>query len=339
MAERPAGPMIGWRPRTAWESALVADLLDRIAQHRDEDTLPRSPRGLFYDLRPNGMGHGLTYVKQPPMWCILGEHPMGDVEGKCREHRSDAGNAGPVRREDPMVVGPDQVQETLSKMRRAGLVSENDIEDRRAPSPDVPYYNTADADELAEQWIEQIRDPAIEYSPQRGQPVYLEVLVEAGGLIGRMARIAGEYGVPVYSGGGYGGLKSMMARGTRAFRRDVPTIVLQVADCDEHGRRIAHRSEVDSVAWARAYGAEPGWLSFETIALTEEQAESEGLLDEDGKAEADALSVPAMDAILREAIERYQDPDIRAENAELGVTESGRVTTLVLAALNGGGGE
>ena len=40
---------------------IVPDLIARYRQHYDEGTLPRGPRGIFYDLRPHGMGNGMTY--------------------------------------------------------------------------------------------------------------------------------------------------------------------------------------------------------------------------------------------------------------------------------------
>ena len=55
-------------PRSPRADAVVADLLDRLAQHAAEDTLPRGPRGLFYDLRPSGIpgnSRGVIYTKHP----------------------------------------------------------------------------------------------------------------------------------------------------------------------------------------------------------------------------------------------------------------------------------
>jgi hypothetical protein len=49
---------------TPLAEAVLADLIARFAQHKAEDTLPRGPRGIFYDLRPNGMGNGVTYRKK-----------------------------------------------------------------------------------------------------------------------------------------------------------------------------------------------------------------------------------------------------------------------------------
>ena len=55
-------------PRSPRADAVRDDILDRLAQHEAEDTLPRRGRGLFYDLRPHGIsassvrrGHGIHH--------------------------------------------------------------------------------------------------------------------------------------------------------------------------------------------------------------------------------------------------------------------------------------
>ena len=45
-------------PRSPKAEAVRADILDRLRQHYDEDTIPRGGNGLFYDLRPHGMHAG-----------------------------------------------------------------------------------------------------------------------------------------------------------------------------------------------------------------------------------------------------------------------------------------
>jgi hypothetical protein len=309
---RPRGP-ITWTPRDPFGKALLADITDRLDQHRREGTLPRSPRGLFYDLRPTGFGRGLTYTKHPEM-------------------RRTA--AGQPRKANPMDVTPALVTEYLIKARRAGIVPERWIEDGRAPEPSVPWYDDSTAEEIADRLVSEIRDPYVSYSPQRGQPVHLEVLTEAAGLIGRTARIAGQYGVPVYSGGGYDGLKAKRALGERAAGRDVPTVVLRISDYDRHGLIIATAGMEDSIAWAGHFGADDGWLTVERVALTEAQAREHDLLDGDGKAEADGLPVPVMDGILRDTIERHQDPAVREQNERDAETERARIGPLVIDALN-----
>jgi len=297
----------------------MLDIIERLRQHQRDDTLPRSPRGLFYDLRPNGLGHGLTYVKQPRM------EPV-------------PGSPGKRRRVDPTEIAPVHVQEMLANLRRAGIVPEDWIEDTRAPSPTVPYYNEETAEGEAQYLADMVRSPRITYSPQRGQGVFLELVVEAAGLMGRCARIAGGYGVPVYSGGGFDGLKGKRAFAERAADRTVPTVVLRISDYDPHGLMIAETSAADSMAWAaNHHGLDEDWLTFERIGLTHEQAEANGLLDDQGKAEADGLPVPVMDQVIIDAITAYQDPAIREANEEEAAEESARVTGLVLALLDGSG--
>ena len=325
---RPKGPMDpDWRPADPVGQALLSDIAERLLQHQRDDTLPRSPRGLFYDLRPSGMGRGLTYVKQPAMLCINGQHII-DGEGSCRIH------GGKSRRADPTQIGPIQVQEMLVKMRRCGLVPEDWIEDTRAPVPNVPHYNDVTAEDEAAWLVGEILSPRISYSPQRGQDTYLEMVVEAAGLIGRVARICRPFGVPVYSGGGFDGLKGKRAFAERAADRTVPTVVLRISDLDTHGLRIAESMAEDCIAWAiNEYGAADEWLTFERIACTQAQAAAAGVLDADGKAEADALPVPVMDGIITDAIEAYQDPAVREDNEREAAEESARITGLVLADL------
>jgi hypothetical protein len=330
MGEKHRGAYEEWRPTTEFQVALVADMIERLEQHEREGTLPRSPRGLFYDLRPDGGGRGVRYVKYPPMQCARGGEPKPRNAG-----RNCAVHGGQFRRTNPMDASVDLVTSNLGLARRAGLVRESWIEDTRAPTPDVPSYDNETAEQSAAGWVNAILDPPLEYDPQEDQDTYLEVLVEAAGLISRMSRIAAPYGVPVYSGGGYDGIKGKRALGQRAAGRNVPTVVLRVTDYDDHGLAIAKASVEDSTAWAEGYyEADPGWLEFERIALTEQQAADNDLLDQFGKAEADGLPVPVMDQILTDAIESYQDPARRAETAQRAADERARIPGLIRELLN-----
>jgi hypothetical protein len=280
MTTRPRGPLPSWRPTTARQKAILADLVRRFEQHQAEDTLPRSGRGVFYDLRPAGMGNGITYTKHPP------KLPNG--------------------RYDPMTANPQVVQDVLVLARRAGIIPESWVADARAPQPiSDRFYD--DADDFARLVAEEARSFRLDL--QRDQDRHVEVWCEAEDLAPRLARVAGPYGVPVYSGGGYGGLKGKRQLAARAAGRPVPTVVLVVTDLDDDGRDIYRSAAEDATAWVTGHHSRPaGWLSFERIAITEDQAREEGVLDEDGKAEADALPVPVMDAILLGWLDRLQDP-------------------------------
>jgi hypothetical protein len=295
MSKRSRGPLDPSEvAKSPLAEAVLADLIARFAQHEAEDTLPRGPRGSFYDLRPEGMGNGVTYRKK-----MKGE---------------------PASAFGPMEAHIEYVGDVLGRARRAGLIPEPWVADGRAPDPIIPI-TFDDAEEFAANvvaWAAHFRLDA-----QRFQPVYVEVLCEAADLRPRVARIASEYGVPVYASGGMGGIKGNVETGGRARERHVPTVVLAVGDCDKDGRRIYAHAAEDSVAWAGdgyvyADGAPFDCLltdaesnlarvSFFRVALTQGQAEQLDVLDAEGKAEADAIPVPVLDGWLREAIEGLQD--------------------------------
>ena len=227
MSSRARGPM---DPNDVAKSplaeAVLADLIARFEQHRDEGTLPRGPRGIFYDLRPNGMGNGATYRKK-----MVSE---------------------PAFAFGPMEAHIEYVGDVLGRARRAELIPEFWVADGRAPDA-YPAGGCDDAEEYAEGIVEEIRTAA-EYfrlDAQRFQPVYIEVLCEAADLQERLAQVAREYGVPVYSGAGMGGIKGKREMGERAAGRDVPTVVFQIGDRDKSGESIYSNAAEDSIAWAR----------------------------------------------------------------------------------------
>jgi hypothetical protein len=148
MSKRPRGALPGWQPRTPRQAGILADLLARYRQHRREDTLPRSGRGMFYDLRPAGLGNGVTYTKR--------SGPLG-----------------------PMEARPEHVQEVLVLARRAGLVPEAWVADARAPQPITELYYD-DADQFAAGLVASAE--RFRLDPQRGQPVRVEVWTEAEDL-------------------------------------------------------------------------------------------------------------------------------------------------------------
>jgi hypothetical protein len=122
VSKRPRGPLPGWKPSTDLQRGVFADLVARYEQHERERTFPRGGRGIFYDLRPAGMGNGVTYRKPDS------QHPVSEVV-----------NGKRVRLFGPMEAHPDYVQqEVLALSRRAGLIAEHLVADTRAPEPDVP---------------------------------------------------------------------------------------------------------------------------------------------------------------------------------------------------------
>jgi len=314
MAVRPRGPQPDWRPKSPRAKGILLDLIARYRQHRDEGTLPRGGRGIFYDLRPNGMGHGVTYRKPDSA------HPLSGF--------------------GPMEAHPAAVQEVLVMARRAGIIPEAWVADTRAPSPIITQFDT-DADSEAASIASWVEDAASSFhlDPQSGQPRHIELWCEAEDLAPRIARIAEPWGVPVYSGGGFDGLKGKRAVAARAARRDVPTLVLHIGDRDPHGEMIYQAVAEDAVAWARNAGC---WeLEFRRLALTYDQAEEFGLLDSDGKAEADSLPVQVLDQIVTDALEELFDTDALEELRAMEQEQRDLLPAAIRAALAGviGGGE
>jgi len=333
MSKRPRGPLDPSEvAKSALAEAVLGDLIARFRQHRDEDTLPRGPRGSVYDLRPRGKGNGVTYHKK----------------GKLTKVEF-------VEKYGPNAAHFKFVEDVLGRARRAGLIDEDWVADGRVPDPLVPLIYD-DADEFACEVVESAKDFFLD--AQRFQPVFIEVLCEAADLRPRLSRVSFEYGVPVYAGGGQSGIKGKRRMGERAHWRRVnpkyaiPTVVLQVGDYDGpngHGEKIYVAHAEDSIAYAGdGYKHKPGapldglldnlddlpTLTFFRLALSPEQADSLKILDDDGKAEADAIPVPVLDGWLREAIQGLQDSACRAKYEAEQAEQRERLPETVHAALD-----
>jgi hypothetical protein len=288
MGKRPRGPQPDWRPTAPRQVGILRDLVERYRQHQQEGTLPRGGRGIFYDLRPNGMGNGVTYRKPDSL------HPLSGF--------------------GPMEAHPAAVQEVLVMARRAGIIPEEWVADTRAPSPLLQSFNESADEEAASIacWAENaVR--SFRLDPQDGQPQYVELWCEAEDLAPRVARVAEPFGVPVYSGGGFDGLKGKRAVGGRAALRGVPTLILHIGDRDPHGEMIYEALVEDVQAWQVHETGADDWVEFERLALTLDQAEEHGLLDADGKAEADSLPVQVLDQIVTSRLSELRDADALGE--------------------------
>jgi hypothetical protein len=173
MAFRPTGALPSdWKPRAKdargdLARAVIADIRQRFQQHADEGTLPRSPRGIFYDLRPRGLGWGVTYTKPTK------ERPASAFE--------------------PWEVGPKYVAEQLVCLRRAGIIPWSWVSDQRAATPITWFFDDYNRpiDKEAESVIRYVHAAHEHYAldPQARQACYLEVFCEAEDMMPRLARI------------------------------------------------------------------------------------------------------------------------------------------------------
>lgn len=73
---------------------------------------------------------------------------------------------------------------------------------------------------------------------QMGQRQRIELWCEAAGMVEQLARVANNYSIPVYSGGGFGSLSAVRDVVDRVIEREVPTLLLHVGDHDPSGVSI-----------------------------------------------------------------------------------------------------
>lgn len=230
------------------------------------------------------------------------KHPTSWFEGRMAAHKA-------------------MVAQTVRNMRRAvgteWHLAEDLVSDVRAPDPIVPSeYETID--DFVDHEMDHI-DRYFHYPRQEGQERYVELVSEAADFMDSVAGIAMRYGVTTHSGAGFGGDKGKHLIADRARERDVPTTVLTITDFDKSGEDIHTAASEDALAWYEDDGGNPKLpegegLEFHRIALTEEQATAYGLLDANGKAEAEGIPEEDLEQILTDAMEEYlPDDDAREE--------------------------
>jgi hypothetical protein len=201
------------------------------------------------------------------------------------------------------------------------------VADGKTPDPLTPY-----SFDSPEDFIENVRRWAEEYSCdlQAGQRVFVEIWVETASLAPQVARIAHEYGVPVYSSSGESALEARRNIALRAAQRaqyGIKTLVLQIGDFDAKGVEIFRVMEADALAFAAAHGAD-GMVACQRLAVTVEQVE-QNQLDRDPvkmpkgdkqppgpplpfNTQAEALNPEQLAEVVRAGIERYTDRRVRA---------------------------
>lgn len=122
----------------------------------------------------------------------------------------------------------------LVRARRALLIPFDSIRD------DGTRVEQAGGYESVKDFWDVVRYSGKTFKRQRqsGQPVFVEVSCEAGGMVPQMVRVAHPFGVPVYSGGGFNSLTAIKEVADRALERDVPTVLLHIGDFDPSGVAI-----------------------------------------------------------------------------------------------------
>ena len=82
-------------------------------------------------------------------------------------------------------------------------------------------------------------------------------------MVPQLARAVGDYGVTVYSSGGFDSVTLKYEAAVRIAERDVPTVVLHVGDLDRSGLSLAQAAAEDVEAFAGVLDGDYGrrWSS------------------------------------------------------------------------------
>jgi hypothetical protein len=220
--------------------------------------------------------------------------------------------------------GYERLQEHLTKFRRAGVVKFEVIrDDGGIVETPLEWSSPEHFLQVAEQLARDGQGVRLD-----GQPRWVEVWCEAAGMVPQLARAVGEYGVTVYSTGGFDSVTLKYEAAVRIAQRDVPTTVVHIGDLDRSGLSLVQAVAEDVEAFALAHDADG--LAFKRAALTTEQAEhlalptappkatdkrfawtEDGILDvrdeaawveEHGTVQAEALPPDVLAAEVRQAV-------------------------------------
>jgi hypothetical protein len=208
----------------------------------------------------------------------------------------------------------DRLIETANRARRAGLIPFDAIRDDGAQTVEPDGWSDPEG------FWQAVRDGAEHYRRhlQDGQPEHVELWIETGGMVPQAAQVAGSYGVPVFSGGGFDSLTAKHDAALRFCARDATTVVLHVGDHDPSGLSILDSAAADIDAFCRDYGRSDS-VYFRRIAVTEAQIQRYSLAtapqkpnDRRGErmaatVQAEALAPDQLAGDIRAAIEAALD--------------------------------
>jgi hypothetical protein len=242
---------------------------------------------------------------------------------------------------DKTELAYDRLGELLNRARRARLVDFGAIRDDGVTAK-IPLAFTS-----REAFIATAKRLAANYKMDRqaGQAQYIELWVEAAGMVPMLAEVVGDYGVPTYSCGGFDSLTAKHDAAERIAGRDVPTLVLHVGDHDPSGLAMFNAVAEDVEAMA---AEEYGEVSFERVAVTVEQIRRLNLPTAPAKAhdkrsvwvgggtvQAEALPPDVLTAEVRQAVVSLIDLDALAEVQRQEAVEGDRVAADIDALLEG----
>jgi hypothetical protein len=233
--------------------------------------------------------------------------------------------------------------ETLNRARRARLIPMSAIRD------DGTVCQAAGGFSSPAGFWRTVRSAANRYRhhPAEGQPLAVEVWVEAGGMVPMVARVAHRYGADVYSSGGFDSVTAKYEAALRMVQRDRTTNILHVGDLDPSGLSVLDSVAEDVTAfYSRMSDRSPP--QFVRVAVTPWQVEAYGLetapqktTDRRGEhmaetVQAEALSPDQIADELDRALVAWTDLESLASARERSATERQSILE-TLSALEAGG--
>lgn len=232
--------------------------------------------------------------------------------------------------------------EALNRARRAGIVPWGALRDDGTTAEYPGGWRSP------EQFWRGVRYSASDYFHYLadGQEVTVEVWVEAAGMVPQVARVARDYGVAVYSAGGFNSVTEKYEAAMRFVRRDTDTIVLHVGDHDPSGCAIVDSAADDIEQFCQD---DAGYIpvEFRRIVVTEEQIDTYQLpsapqkrTDNRGElmldtVQAEALAPDQLAAELRAVLDNVVDTAMVEEMRQIGQIERDLIVDRLDEILNG----
>lgn len=213
--------------------------------------------------------------------------------------------------------------EMLNRARRAQLIPMSSIRDDRATA-----MGGAGGYAGPEQFWESLIASAEYYRRplDEGQPLAVEVWVEAAGMLPQISDVTSEFGVTCYGSGGFESVGAKHSAAQRIAWRDVPTLVLSIGDLDPSGLSIADAAAEDVATFAEQLGGQAPTVT--RLAVTPEQVRTFRLETAPQKStdrrgghmtetvQAEALPPDELNRIVQRALEDAVDMTVLADVQE-----------------------
>jgi hypothetical protein len=202
-----------------------------------------------------------------------------------------------------------QIYRICDRGRRSGEIPWDWVTEEKSVSREPLWYPGAEG------YLDSVRDEAewidLVYR-QSGQPLILVVWCEAVGRVDSIRSVVGDFGIPVYSGGGSDPLTTKRRLGVRLASYQQPVLVGHIGDLDRPGvKNIFEPLKADLEAFASAHG---GDVEVVRLGVLREHVERWTIRPKPGKDgsdtwEAEAYPPGALATVLREWVAQTWNDD------------------------------